>query len=344
VILLQTQHRLGVLHFRWLPFVLLLGTMVVASLAGLYRAAWRLWDDDLMLPDAFWSLVALAPLLFWTAIAWTGFHNWSIRHVPDELLMNLSARAGVSLMEAQLALSFPAPRKGTRVWQYHGPEIQQPGRDQAAMEAYLADLERRTGRRLRAPVSWVRGTLLGGMGGLSLYGLALAPPEQRSGDSLAPSETPLTALDRHEAAHAVMTQMLSPGDRPPTILSEGWAEVCAAGWLGPDLPEEAWIPQLLGVLQVLQAEELTLADLFGPAWYHQDSGPVYDAGKQLARHLIQRGGVPRFIELARRIRPDNAEATFRALYGLGLSELEDALRAEAAPPGPARPEPPRVLP
>ena len=205
--------------------------------------------------------------------------------------MNLAKRGGASLMEAELALSVPYRVRGERVVMFHRGTVAHPGEEMAAMEAYLADLEGRLGRPLRAPVHWMRGTLLGGMGRLAVYGVALGSKESPIEVTAEPES--LDALDRHEVAHVFMGQMMPPEADPPTILVEGWAEAAAAGWLEPR-PEDgdtgAGLPTAAdGGLLGAQGE--TLSGLMGPRWYHQDSGPVYAVGQNLVRYLVEaRGG------------------------------------------------------
>jgi len=64
-----------------------------------------------------------------------------------------------------------------------------PQGDADAMDRHVARMEELTGLRQRTKTWWVRGSLLG-QGRLCMYALALGS-----------SESPASALDRHELAH-----------------------------------------------------------------------------------------------------------------------------------------------
>lgn len=336
--LLTVQHWLGMQHLRPLPFVVLLGLTFVASASALLIALlnplrWRIAGVS-----PWWVLVAVLPIGLWAAVGVYGSGNWAVRRVPNDPLMNLAKRAGASLMEAELAWLYPYRVEGRRVVMFH-QGVSHPGDDVAMMDTYLGELEDLLRRPLRAPIHWVRGTVLGGMGGISIYGLAVGSSTSAMDPSSGVSgeARQLGYLDRHEAAHAVLSSLMPPSADVPTILNEGWAEACGSRWLGADRVdvENIWSDYRIQMSPDFSDGDMpSLAELFGPAWYHQDSGPVYSYGSYLVRHLIDRHGPEPFLDLAASIRPGNVEATFRRVYGMSVAEVERAIRDEMAAIGP----------
>jgi hypothetical protein len=187
------------------------------------------------------------------------------------------------------------------------------------MERHLEELETVLGRPMRSRIHWIRGNLLG-VGGLSLYGLALGSSEGSRGPVL-------SHTDRHEAGHAFMSQTLPVDADVPTVLTEGWAQAVALGWLARSPDPSAVALDLLSVRQSPGCP--SMAELFGPAWYHKDQGIVYEIGPHLVRHLIHHYGPEKFIKLYTTIRPGNAAAVFRQVYGTDPSSIERAINDEA---------------
>lgn len=325
--LLTVQHWAGAQHFRPLPFMILIVLMIVASAVAVLPALANplRWRVARVSP---WGVaVALLPVGLWAAVAVHGLRSWGVRYVPNDPLMNLAKRAGASLMEAEAAWIYPYRLEGRRVVMFHRG-VSHPGDDVALMDAYLGGLEDLLGKPLKAPIHWVRGTVLGGMDGLSVYGLAIgsAVSEMDPSSGIPGGARRLGSLDRHEAAHAVLAGLLPPSADLPTILNEGWAEACGYGWLGPDPVDEAILRDDYRRLVDPGNTPPTLAALFGPDWYHQDSGPVYPHGGHLVRHLVARYGAEAFLDLATTIRPGTVEATFRRVYGQDLLAIERDLR------------------
>lgn len=347
--LLTAQHWLGVQHFRPLPFVVLLALTFVASAFAVLVALVNPLRWRVVGVSPWWVAVALLPLGLWVAVGVHGIRNWSVRYVPTDPLMNLAKRAGASLMEGEAAWMYPRRLEGRRVVMFHRG-ISRPDEDVALMDAYLGGLEELLGRPLRAPIHWVRGPVFGSMDGLSIYGLAI-------GSSTSEMDPPgggsagarrLDQLDRHEAAHAVLSSVMPPSADVPTILNEGWAEACGSRWLGTDRVhlENVWSDYRIQMSPDFAGGRMPgLPELFGPDWYHQDSGPVYAYGSYLVRHLVDRHGPEAFLDLAASIRPGNVEATFQRIYGMDVAGIERAIRDEMAAIGPLElPEGPGVAP
>ena len=331
---LWIQHALGWQHFRPELFLAPFLLCALAVLTACATAAARLFRRQARGRDLLWLALALAPVGLWTAVGVVGGWNWSKRHVPHTLLMDLARRTGASLMEGEATWRYPQ-RAGKRCRMFGGSG-EHAAADVAAMDAYLIGLEEFTGQTLREPIHWVRGNLLG-VGGLSLYGLALgSDPVQlaKNRPGWTPAAGVLTDFDRHEAAHAFMAQVLPPSAQPPTILSEGWANALGHGDIGPSTPANPNIaaqePRSAARNALDPADRASLTTLFGPDWYDQDSGLVYIYGRELVGYLVERYGVRRCLELCAQIRPDRVEPVFQEIYGTTLPEIERSLFATDA--------------
>jgi hypothetical protein len=313
VAMLTIEHHLGVQHFWPVPFLFLLAVMAVSGFAALAIGAKRFLLGPSRLGGLLLIVAALGPAAFWAFVGYTGFGNWADRRVPNSFFMNLAKRSGASLMEAEAAWLYPHLTRGPRVVMFH-KGVAYPDEDVARMEEYLDELEAKFGRKVESPIHWVRGKLLG-RGGLSLYGLALGSDESqvdKAGDS---STVRLSYFDRHEAAHAVMSQWIRPTDEPPTLLSEGWAEANAA----PSIQDAAF---QISFIDRLPPPGEVLATLLNDEWYHLDRGLVYPCGRLLVVHLINARGGPKMLELVRTIRPDDPAKAFVEVYGVPLAEIE----------------------
>ncbi len=259
--LLWVEWRLGTLHPVFWPFALLLLLALLAAIVALRLIAWRLergWRDAWLWTAA----IVLAGPLFAAPFV-SALRAWSDRNVPHGHLGNVAMVAGATLMEAQAAYGYPRRLETERLTMFYH-NLLAPAADAAAMERHVAELEAKLGRPLRAKIHWVRGSLIG-QGNLSFLGLALgsaASPADWSGYE--------SHLDRHELAHAVITQQRPVTADPPMLLHEGWAE-SQCGLSSEQLAQAA-------LRQREMSPDLSLADLFGPDWYHRDSGPVYTYG------------------------------------------------------------------
>lgn len=324
VLLLEVEHRLGVQHFFGWPFFLLFALMIAATVACMVFAYRDAAHRRRGRPSP-WLVVGLVPIGFWAAAGFYGAASWDRRHVPNNLLMNMARRAGATVMEAEAAWAYPNRRASRRFVMFYR-ELADPDADAAAMERHIEGMEAILGRPPRGHIHWVRGKLLG-VGGLSLYGLALGSPS-------GPGAEGFGQTDRHEAAHAFLTGLVAPDSDPPTVLSEGWAQAVAFGWLTRRPEPAALAADLLKLRDAAGCPPL--ADFFGPGWYHQDRGLVYGIGPHLVRHLVDRYGAEKFVRLYATIRPGEAEAAFRDIYGISLDSIERSIFAEAG--GAVRPE------
>jgi hypothetical protein len=341
---LWLEHALGWQHFRPEPFLILMAVTMLAIATSWIAALVRLCTRKGRWSDLLWLAASLLPAALWTVVGVTGFSNWSQRHVPRDFLMELAKRSGASLMEGEAALRYRQTATPHCRMFGDGEETSQADADR--MEAYLTGLEQFTGRRLREPIHWVRGDLLG-LGGLSLYGLALGSREvPRRSDANSPDAPParLETTDRHEAGHAFMAQVLSPSADPPTTLTEGWADALGTFRIGPG-PKSSEEFRFVARQWKYDPSRPPLDRLFDRSWYHQDSGVVYRYGSILVWYLVENHGVERFLDLCARIGPDRVDEVFRDVYGSSVRQIElELFRAAAAPePGSELEEPPDLI-
>jgi hypothetical protein len=255
--------------------------------------------------------------------------------------MNLAKRAGASLMEAQAAWLYPERHESARVVMFHRG-VTDPAGDLFTMEAHLTRMEEALGRPIATRIHWVRGPLLG-QENFSIYGLAAGTPQPDEEGSVY-----IAGVDFHEAGHAALSQLVAPRSDVPMVLWEGWAQCQSLGHFGPRPPRESEIHADYLALVGSDDPPPPVADLFSPAWYHQDSGPVYEVGPFLVRHLITRHGPEDFLKLCSSLRADRVDAVFREVYGQTPAEIEAEMRREAAaapkPGAPNVPRPPAAKP
>lgn len=315
--LLWGQHRLGVLHPSYRLFFLVLALFLLTALVTFARRLWRLAagpDRPGALGGTLFTLLAVA--LFASPPAYSWLH-WRTRHIPPDLAGLLGRMMGASFFEGAISFAFPNRLEGARLVMFYD-ELARPEEDLRLMEEHVAGMEKQLGRSLRAKVHWVRGRVLG-LGGFAFYGLAFG--SQRSPPNAA---SPEAFLDRHELAHAVLNQFVTPDSEPPTLLSEGWAEAQAG--FGP----EALARRALAVRRgAFNQPSYGVRDLTGPEWHHQDSGPVYPVGGAFVDFLLRKYGAEKFAELYVRCRPDRFEADCEAILGAGLDRLEQEFWQEA---------------
>jgi hypothetical protein len=186
--------------------------------------------------------------------------------------------------------------------------------DANLMDAYLDQMESKYHRRIRHRIHWVHGSLLG-QEDLSVYGLALTS----AGPSTEGSLPALRDSDRHEVAHAVMSQWMPPDINPPTLLSEGCAEANAR----PEPLQAAYSYERNKAVIDFPAPGSILTTLTNVRWYHQDRGCVYPCGHVLTLYLIDKYGPERYFILYRSIDPYHVENTFKTVYGREMRSIEE---------------------
>jgi len=260
-----------------------------------------------------WTCVIVVPFVLFALPFEQARRQWQQRQVPHNAAGHLVIVTAAGLMEGQAACTFPNRLETDRLVMYYH-DLLTPERDAALMDEHVARLETAGGAPLRAKIHWVRGTLLG-QGNCSFLGLAL-------GSTQSPADwSQLSYLDRHELAHAVITQQRPVTADPPMILHEGWAE------------SQSGMSSDLLAARALEARmrdaDLSVRDLFGPEWYHYEGAEVYYYGGALVDFLIRRFAVARFVDLYNRCGRSTFDADFQAVYGQSLDELEASFWEDA---------------
>lgn len=211
-------------------------------------------------------------------------------------------------MEAQASWFYPERTESDRLVMFYR-ELDAINADVEAMDRHVAELEEMLGTPLRSKVHWVRGSLLG-QSGLSFLGLALGS-----------RESPASTLDRHEIAHAVLTQLRVPSADPPMVLHEGWAE-SQSGVDSSTLAARA-------LKAKMEDPTIRVVDLLDEEIYRLDAGRAYSYGGAFVDFLIREFSVGHFVKIYNKWSVKTSEADFRTVYGMSISELERAFWLDA---------------
>jgi hypothetical protein len=304
-------------HPHFLPATTVLGVLIVAGLALVCGASWRIRRGPRRLHAFSCLLLGTAPLLFLAGHGLYGLRISYGREIPQNLPLKLLIPLGESLMDLEARFRYPIRTAGEKVVMISTP-VADAGAQVAAMDRHVRALEARLGRTTPGTIHWVRGPLLGVQGGHAVFGLCLGTlPASGPVDAEA-----LSALDRHEVAHCVLNSHSSPSMNPPALLTEGWAEA-NSGHDPYDLARRAWESQTRG-------DDYTLGQLTGPDWYNRHEWPVYRQGAMLVNILLERFGPDRFLELYTTCRPATFDADCRRILGVSVDELDALYRTDIA--------------
>jgi hypothetical protein len=314
--LLWAQDALRVVHPYSLLFLGLMALTFGAAFVALACGLWRTARGPRRGSALAWLLVGLLPALGWAGLGTYAAHCHRTRDHPNNLPFRLVKFAAAHVMELEARYLYPHRLETARLVMFYDDRVADPEGDAAAMDRHLARMEKLTGKSLRAKVYWVRGRLLG-MGGFCNRGVACGSSQSPAADG---------TLDRHELAHAVLSQHETPDTDPPTLLSEGWA--VSQEWLH-DRPYLAqWALAARDgrpgnqCSQEWAGSRCCLRDLTQAQWYHHGSGPVYPVGGAFVDFLIGRFGAERFVELYFTCRPGTFEADCQRAFGTDLDTLE----------------------
>jgi hypothetical protein len=292
-----------VLHPAFVPFFVLVALAVGLVIAVVVIVVGRLIRGQRRWDAVFWFVVAAVPVAFFVVPLIYTKHESAKRIVPVGIRAHVAVMLGASLMEAQAEWLYPNRKESERLVMFYR-ELDDPVADIEAMDRHVAELEQKLGIRLRDKIYWVRGSLLG-RGSLAFRGLALGSENGPAGD-----------LDSHELAHAVLEQVRIPAADPPMVLHEGWAE-SQAGRSSIDLAAQA--------LEVKRQDgAIDLADLLTADLYRFDAGQAYTYGAAFVDFLLRKYSVGQFIKIYNQWNVKTSEQDFRAVYGLSISQLEDA--------------------
>jgi hypothetical protein len=298
----------------------LLTLTFAAALVALGCGLWRAVFGRERKKAITWTLVALLPALVWGTLGGYAAQSHSTRDHPHNVPFRLVAHLAAALMELQTKCLYPHHLETERIVMFYDDRVSNPKNDIEEMDRHVARLEKLTGKPLRAKVYWVRGRLLG-QGGFCNRGII-------SGSW----ESPAGSMDRHELAHAVLSQHESSDTDPPTLLSEGWA--VSQEWADdrPFLAQMALAARdgkpVNQSFQEWTRSRSCLKDLTDAEWYHHASGPVYAVGGGFVDFVIRQFGVEKFLELYFSCRAGRFEDDCHRVLGTNLDALEQRFWAD----------------
>ena len=303
-------------HPHFLPLTAMLVLVIVTGLGLILGGAWRVVRGPTRREALSWLLLGMVPLWSLTGFFLYGLAVGTGRVIPLNLPLKLMGPLGESVMDLEARFRYPQRTAGEKVVMISETMGEADARALvSAMDRHVRALEARLGRATTGTVHWVRGPMMG-MRGKALFGLCMGT---RPGDEPSDSEG-LSATDRHEVAHCVLTSHCSARFDPPSVLTEGWAEA-NQGTDPAELAARDWE-------RVTQGNDLTLRQLTGPDWYDRHEWPAYVQGATLVNFLLARFGPERFLELYTTCTRSTFEADCRRILGLDLDGLDAAYRAD----------------
>lgn len=298
---LWLQHRMGLYHgiaWLWLPAAIV---GLAAGVATLLLGLWEAYRGPRRVGMLGWTLSGVFPLLLWT-----GFAALLLNNQGPMIFHKIGRLAGTNVFELQARLSYPHRLETARLVMYYDDGVTDPIGDAAGMEEHLAALERILGQRQRVKIHWIRG----GPNSANVCWCVncVAVGEEKS---------PLTRIDRHEVAHALLFQFTTPDADPPTLLIEGWARAV-----------EGHPEPLATTALKFRHPELPMEGMLASEEYHRVLPWSYTYGGALVDYLIRRYGAGRFLELYNTCRPPSFPADFQRVYGISFAEMEAAFWQE----------------
>jgi hypothetical protein len=303
--LLLGQHQLRVIHPAGVPLLALLLSIVLLLLLSSFTVLRRLLLRQHVKRDALWFGASLVPFLLFISSFWYAHKEWSERRVPHGVPGTIAVMSGGSLMEAQAKYLYPNRMESGHLVMFYD-ELTAPDADLKAMETHVWELEQTMELPLRSKIHWIRGSLLG-QRNVSFLGLALGSDQSLDWDQQG-------KLDRHELAHAVLTQYRMPTADPPMVLHEGWAEKQS----GVSRNELA----MIALAARDQSPDLKVADLFTHQYYHLDAGLAYSYGGAFVDYLLRVRSISQFVDFYNRCGQETFEVDFENVYGVPISEAE----------------------
>lgn len=199
-----------------------------------------------------------------------------------------------------------------RLWVYNGEHVMLCNQHQAAdpqglldaMDRHVIEMCQLLGADPPSDVAWMRASML------SFDKFSIGPWGVAEADQDAAA---LTALDRHEVAHAVISNLAGRDQDPPRFLVEGWAE-----------SQSADHNQLILALSqdTRRTQYLMLDDLLDEHWYRASRGPVYLYGGPFVVYLIRKYGGAKFLSVYRGVRQQSFRDDVRRILGVAWDDLE----------------------
>ncbi len=336
--LLWIQYLMRILHpYGWV-FLLLAVAAIVSTLGIVLLGVWRILVGPKRATALGLLIVGLIPTASIAGLIVVGSRQYSRGHIAPTVPFVMFAMAGSSLGELEAANRYPRRLESPHLVMFHDDWVKDPKAELAEMERHVANLERMTRRPLRAKIHWVRGPLLG-QHAIAIGGLALGS-----------DATPITAVDRHELAHAVIYQAMPAGFAPAMLMSEGWAEsqskntgtlaegalsvremirnVCRESDANLDAILKDWSDaegyrQFVGRARADGPDRLSfLRELTSPYWFHRDKSLNYHIGGAFADYVVRTYGADQFVRLYLAAHPRKFDDACRAVLKHPLDIIE----------------------
>lgn len=299
--------RGGVLrpHGLWAAAGITLMLLPLAALAVV--AVRRLWTGRRRLAGLGWLLIGATPLV-WVAGYYA--HLIVVATSRESLRLDTPLRIAVAgaltYFDLEARLRYPRWTHGRHATLMDRGETPDAERLVLEMDRHLEAMAGLIGRRPPdCRIAWVRGSIFG-MNRRAMHAWALCGRDEPTAE--------LTGLDRHEAAHSLITLLAGPDHDPPMLLVEGWAE-----YHSEDRTDK------LVYLHKRRREETAypLRELVKPRWYGRSAGPAYWQGGPLVNYLIERFGAEKFFELYAGVRRPTFDADVERLLGESWDELDE---------------------
>lgn len=336
--LLWGEFLASVLHpWAWTFIVLAIGS-IASTLGCLILGVWRALAGPSRMRALGLLALGLVPATLIGVLIAAGADQYRRGQISRSVPFIAFAMAGASLGEIEARWRYPHRLESDRLVMYYDSRVTNPQRELEDLDRHVANLERMMKRPLRAKIWWVRGTLLG------QRWLSIA------GTSLGSDASPARAVDRHELAHAVMYQAMTPATSPTMLLAEGWAESRSCDVL--DLAERALNDRATVASLATQTEDDRRKSLAGwadaagyewlarrsrelgperfhlvreltePWWYHRDRGAAYNVGGAFVDYLVRTYGADRFVEFYLAVRPGQVDEACKQTLGHPLDDVE----------------------
>jgi hypothetical protein len=152
--LVWAQHHWQVLHLHYLPFVILITIMTVATAIAFDSGLWYVIRDHQRMNALAWMVLGLIPLALFGFVGFYAMVEWGDRRVRNSLPMNLAKVMGVTLIRLEASIEYPNRRESERLVMFYD-RLRTPREDAEAMDQHVAAMELMLGGSLRAKVYWV---------------------------------------------------------------------------------------------------------------------------------------------------------------------------------------------
>ncbi|NLE37406.1 MAG: hypothetical protein GX621_05210, partial [Pirellulaceae bacterium] len=280
----------GVLHPSFLYMAIPLALMLLCTLGLVLGGIWRIVRGPGRYRALVWILVGVLPGLLTAAY----LEHLFLLAAGGGIRLTWPVRASTSvaslLAEPYVRTCYPHRHESRRCVMWSAS----PERNDVVlgqMDEHIEHMETLLGERSNDKAYWVRGPVWG-LGSRYGVGWVLGSVQRdQHYDWVAP-------IDRHEAAHFALNQLLPPDHELPLLFQEGWAELYTGGG-GTSNWREFW-------LNLRNGKSLSLRELLSRDSYYRAEVPTYQQGCVLVDHLLRRFGHAKFLEFCQTCR----EATF----------------------------------